>query len=81
MKKLNKLFASVVLSLLLSASVLAVDGIIAPMRTDPPPPSSSSVATNDESATEGITETGDTATDPATLIALNLLQSVLALFH
>ncbi len=79
MKKLNKLFASVVLSLLLSASALAGDGIIMPMRTDPPPPSSS-VATNDESATEGVTETGDTATDPATLIALNLLQSVLALF-
>jgi hypothetical protein len=79
MKKLNKLFASVVLSLLLSVSALAGDGIIWPLRTDPPPPPSS-VATNDESATEGITETGETATDPATLIALNLLQSVLALF-
>ncbi len=80
MKKLNKLFASVVLSLLLSVSALAGDGIIWPLRTDPPPPPSSSVATNDESATEGTTETGETATDPATLIALNLLQSVLALF-
>ncbi len=80
MKKLNKLFASVVLSLLLSASTFAGDGLIWPMRTDPTPPPSSSVATNDESATEGVTETGDTATDPATLIALNLLQSVLALF-
>ena len=79
MKKLNKLFASVVLSLLLSVSTFAGDGIIMPMRTDPPPPSSS-VATNDESATEGITETGDTATDPATLIALNLLNTLLTLF-
>jgi hypothetical protein len=81
MKKLNKLFASVVLTLLLSASTFAGDGVIWPMRTDPtPPPPSSSVATNDESATEGTTETGETATDPATLIALNLLNTLLTLF-
>jgi hypothetical protein len=79
MKKLQQLFAAVILTLLLSLSTFAGDGVIITMNTEPPPPSSSA-ETNDASAEEGIISTGVADTDSATLFALNLLQSVLALF-
>lgn len=77
MKKLQHLFATAILTLLLSVSAFG-DGIIVTMKTDPPPPSS--VATNNASTAEGIISTGFTSNDSATVVALNLLQSVLALF-
>lgn len=80
MKKLQPLFVSVVLTLVLSASTFAVDGIISPMKTDPPPPPSSSITTTNNAAeAEGIITTWRTATDPVTEVVLSLLPSVLAL--
>jgi len=81
MKKLQQLFASVVLTLLLSISAFAGDGIILTMRTDlPSPPPPSSVTINNASAGEGIIIIMFTSADSATVIVLNLLQSVLARF-
>ncbi len=78
MKKLNKLFVSVVLSLLLSASAFANDGIIWTWVTSPTPPPTA--ATTNAPAPDGIILTGFTSTDTGTGVALGLLQSVLALF-
>lgn len=78
MKKLQQLFASVVLTFLLSVSAFARDGIITIGKSEPPPPSL--VATNNAPAAEGIIITMFTSADPTTVAALNLLQSVLALF-
>ncbi|HLL16700.1 MAG TPA: hypothetical protein VK388_16700 [Pyrinomonadaceae bacterium] len=78
MKKLQQLFASVVLTLLLSVSALAGEGIIIIMKTDPPPPSS--VASNDAAMVDGIILPMFTSTDPVTEVVLSLLPSVLALF-
>ena len=81
MKKLQQLFALVVLTLVLSASTFAGDGLIWPMKTEPPPPPPTSVmATNNEAEAEGIIHTGATSTDPVTEVVLSLLPSVLALF-
>jgi hypothetical protein len=78
MKKLQQLFASVVLSLMLSASTFAGDGLILPWVTPPPPPAA--VATNDGAEAEGIISTGRTApVDPVTEVVLSLLPSVLGL--
>lgn len=79
MKKLQQLFASVVLILVLSISVFAGDGIIEIGRTVPPPPPPS-IATNNASEAEGIIEIGAKSTDSVTEVALSLLQGVLALF-
>ncbi|HEY9403794.1 MAG TPA: hypothetical protein VIQ24_14105 [Pyrinomonadaceae bacterium] len=80
MKKLQQLFAVVILTLLLSVSAFAADGVIWPMKTDPPPPSSV-MTTNDEAETEGIIHTvRTTPVDPVTEVVLSLLPSVLALF-
>ncbi|HZH91854.1 MAG TPA: hypothetical protein VEX70_14705 [Pyrinomonadaceae bacterium] len=80
MKKLQQLFASVVLTLVLSASTFALDGIISPMKTEPPPPSSV-MATNDAAEDEGIILIGRSASvDPVTEVAFSMLQAVLALF-
>jgi hypothetical protein len=78
MKKLQQLFASVVLTLVLSASTFAGDGTISPWVTPPPPPPSG--ATNNASATEGIIQTWLTSNDSASEVALSLWQDVLALF-
>lgn len=81
MKRLQQLFTSVVLTLLLSIAAFAGDGVIITMRTDPPPPPPTSVmATNNEAENEGIITTWRTATDSVTEIAQSLLPSVLALF-
>jgi hypothetical protein len=78
MKKLQQLFAAVVLTLMLSASTFAGDGIILPMKTDPPP---SATAPSTEAEAEGIIHTGKAASaDPVTEVMLSLLPSVLALF-
>jgi hypothetical protein len=74
MKKLQQLFAAVILTLLLSVSAFAGDGIIIIWVTEPPP----SVTTNN--ASEGIMTTGATSDDPVAEVALSLWQSVLALF-
>ena len=79
MKKLQQPFASVVLTLLLSISVFAGDGIIHTLLTEPTPPPPP-VATSNASASEGIITTGLTSNDSATEVALSLLQGVLALF-
>jgi len=81
MKKLRQLFATVVLTLLLSISTFAGDGIILTWKTNPPPPPPSSVVTtNDAVEAEGIIHTWATSADPITEVALRLLPSVLALF-
>jgi hypothetical protein len=82
MKKLRQLFAPVVLTLLLSISTFADDGIISTWKTDPPPPPPSSVGTTNNMAEgEGIILIGRSApADPVTEVALSMLQSVLALF-
>lgn len=78
MKKLQQLFASVVLTIVLSTSTFAGDGIILPWVTPPPPPPA---ATTDNAVdAEGIISPMRAATDPATEIVLSLLPSVLALF-
>jgi hypothetical protein len=79
MKKLQQLFASVVMTLILTVSTFAGDGIITTWKTDSPP--SSSVVTTDNAAEdEGIITTWRTANDSVTESALSLLQGVLALF-
>jgi hypothetical protein len=81
MKKLQQLFALVVLTLMLSASTLAGDGTIWTMKTDPPPPPPSSVMTTNEAAEdEGIITTWRTANDSVTEVVQSLLPGVLALF-
>jgi hypothetical protein len=82
MKSLKKVCAAVLLTLILSLAALAGDmscGI-----TAPPPPQSQSATTGDMSA--GIASTDGAAGDEAmafnsvTETALNLIQSLLALF-
>lgn len=77
MKKLQQLFASVVLTLLLSVSAFAGDGVIIAWVTAPPQPP---VTTNNAAATEGIMWPMLTSNDSATEVSLSLLQGVLALF-
>ena len=77
MKTLQQFFASVILTLLLSISVFAGDGIITTMVTAPPPPP---VTTNNASANEGTIWPMLTSNDSATEVSLSLWQGVLALF-
>ncbi|HEX8632974.1 MAG TPA: hypothetical protein VF703_02345 [Pyrinomonadaceae bacterium] len=79
MKKLQNLFATVVLTLMLSASALALDGIISPMRTEPTPTPAPVMATSNEAEAECVTNMSE-ATDSVTEVVLSLLPSVLALF-
>lgn len=79
MKKLQQLFASAVLTLILSVSTFAGDGVITTWRTEPPPPPAA-VATNNEAEAEGVITTWYAAADSATEVVLSLLPSVLALF-
>jgi hypothetical protein len=76
MKKLQQLFAAVVLTFLLSVSAFAGDGVIIAWVTEPPP----SVATNNTSADEGIIQPWLTSNDSVTEVTLSLLQGVLILF-
>jgi len=76
MKKLQQLSVAILLTLMLSASTFAGDGIILPMKTDPPP---SAAAPTTEA--EGTIHTGKAApADPVTELVLSVLPSVLALF-
>ena len=80
MKKLQQLSAPIVLTLLLSVSTFAGDGIILIGKTDPPPPSPpTAVATSNEAEAECVTDMS-AANDSVTEVALSMLQSVLALF-
>ena len=79
MKKLQQLFASFVLTLVLSASTFAADGVIWPWFISPAP--APVMATNNETEDAGIiTIDGSESADPVTEVALSLLPSVLALF-
>jgi zona occludens toxin (predicted ATPase) len=80
MRKLQLLCVSVVLTLLLSISAFADDGIILTGKNDPPPPPASTNAQSAAVDTGGIIETGVTSSDPVTNAALALVQSVLILF-
>jgi hypothetical protein len=81
MKKLQQLFTSIVLTLVLSASAFAGDGVIWPWVIPPAPTSAPVMATNDAAVNEGIIHTGRaTSTDSVTEVVLSLLPSVLALF-
>jgi len=83
MKKLQQLFAAVVLTILLSIAVLAGDGIIAPGIASPTPtPTSVTTAstTTETTETDGIIVAWLTATDSDTGVALNLLNTLLTLF-
>jgi hypothetical protein len=82
MKKLQLLCASVALTLLLSVAAFADDGIILTGKSEPPPPPppASDKMQSDPADTGGVITTGATSTDSSTDVAINLLQSVLALF-
>jgi hypothetical protein len=80
MKKLQQLFAAVVLTLVLSASTFAGEGVIWPWVIAPPPPPSSSVVLKDAADAEGVTTIEATSADSVTEVALSLLPSLLALF-
>jgi hypothetical protein len=80
MEKLQQLFASVVLTLVLSASTFAGDGVILPMITQPTPTPTPVTTTNNALGSEGIIQPWLTSNDSATEVALSLLQGVLALF-
>lgn len=80
MKKLQQLFASVVLTLVLSASTFAGDGLILPMITQPTPTPTPIATTNNASGSECLILPWLTSNDSATEVALGLLQGVLALF-
>jgi hypothetical protein len=81
MKKLQQIFATAVLTLLLSISVFAEDGIIHTGKTEPAPTPVPLMATYNEAEAEGIIHTGRSAsTDSVTEVVLSLLPSVLALF-
>lgn len=82
MKKLQMLFASVALTLLLSASAFAGDGIIEMGKNPPPPPppSASSTSQSEAADTDGIILTGAPTADLVAEVASGLLQGVLALF-
>jgi hypothetical protein len=81
MKKLQQLFAVVVLTLLLSIATFAADGIIVAWRTDPPPPPppAAVATTSNEAEAECVTNVS-AANDSVTEVVLSLLPSVLALF-
>lgn len=78
MKKLQHLFRSILLSLLLSVSAFGGDGIITIGKAEPI--TTPITITNNETEAEGIITIGRTATDPVTEVMLSLLPSVLALF-
>jgi hypothetical protein len=80
MKKLQQLFTPVILSLLLSVSVYAGDGIITIGKGEPTPTPTAVTTTNNSAEAEGIITIGVTSSDPVAKVALSLLQSVLALF-
>ena len=90
MRNLKKLCATCVLTLVLALPAFAgemLGGVVAP---PPPPPDSSSATTqgempagitgNMEAGVTGEMSAGVTATDPATEVALSLMQSLLSLF-
>jgi hypothetical protein len=78
MKKLQQLFASVVLTLIFSVSTFAVDGIITTWPKAGPAPVT---ATSNEDEAAGTIHTGRSASvDPVTEVVLSVLPSVLALF-
>jgi hypothetical protein len=84
MKTLRQLFVASVFTLALTVSALAGE-IHTTVTSSPPPPTPQATKADGEISTgvTGQTETGSgevSATDSATEIALNLLQSVLALF-
>jgi hypothetical protein len=80
MKKLQQLFAAAILTLLLSVSAFADEGIIWPMLTEPTPTPAPVATTTGSAEAEGIITIGVTSADPVAEVALSLLQSVLALF-
>ena len=71
MKRIQRLIATFVLTIVLTLSAIA-GNMPAPGVVEPPPPPSTTVT--------GEMATGVTATDPGTDIFLNLLQSLLSLF-
>jgi hypothetical protein len=81
MKKLQPIFASVTLTLLMSVSTSA--GIMETgVAQPPPPPATATVATqqNTEAEAEGVMTTGVPSSEAVKEMALSVLQSVLALF-
>jgi hypothetical protein len=81
MKKLQMLFASVALTLLLSASAFADDGTISTGKTPPPPPPPAvSTPPGDAADTDGVMTTGAPTADVIAEVASGLLQGVLGLF-
>jgi hypothetical protein len=86
MRKLKLICASITLTLLLSASAFADDGIITTAKDNtpppPPPPALSTVqsAAADSGDTGGIMSTGAPVAETLAEVAAGVLQSVLALF-
>jgi hypothetical protein len=89
MRNLKKLCATCVLTLVLTLPAFAGDMLAGATAPPPPPPPDSSSATGDmgtgitgdmETGVTGDMSAGVTATDPATEVALSLMQSLLSLF-
>ena len=91
MRNLKKLCATCVLTLVLTLPAFAGDMLAGATAPPPPPPPDSSSATTQGEMPAGITgnmeagvtgemSAGVTATDPATEVALSLMQSLLSLF-
>lgn len=79
MKSLRQLCAAFMLTLALTVSTFA--GQMSTTVVDPPPPAPEATTQGSMSTTvAGQIETNIIATDPTTEVALNLLQSLLALF-
>ena len=80
MKKLQQLFGTIILTLVLSASTFAGDGIIIIWVTEPTPTPAPVMATTNEAEDDGLILPWLTANDSATEVVRSLLPSVLALF-
>jgi hypothetical protein len=79
MKRLRQLCAATALTILLTNTASADEGVMQPWYVPPPPPAAKIMP--DETATgEFNTTSEEPATDLATEITLSLIQSMLALF-
>ena len=78
MKKLQQLCVAGVFTLVLATTTFAGD-IETPGKTQPPPPAASSTLTLGDIDTPGM-QNSQVTSDSVTDIALNLLQTVLAMF-
>jgi hypothetical protein len=84
MRNFRNALSALVLALVFTMPAFADDGIMTSEKTPPPPPPPSANGIMTTDLTDGIMHSdaveSATVTDPATEIALSLLQTALALF-